>query len=258
MADEAPPPVNVEIGDDHVAVVELRRGPANYFDVELIGAIADAYEALEHEPRCRAILLCAEGRHFCAGARFAADDPRAPFDPAVLYAAAARLVMGTVPVVAAVQGKAVGGGLGLACTADLRVATPATTLSANFARLGIHHGFGLTSTLPAIVGPQRARWLLLTAGELTGGDALAWGLCDVLSDPAALRETARQLAAEVAARAPLAVRSIKATLDQGRRAAFVDATARELDQQRGQFSSDDFKEGVAAAAARRAPRFFAR
>ncbi|MDQ3106217.1 MAG: enoyl-CoA hydratase/isomerase family protein, partial [Actinomycetota bacterium] len=141
-----------------VATVELQRPPNNFFDVALIRAIADAYEALDADPRCRAIVLCADGRHFCAGADFSgrADGTGAAGD---LYAEAARLFEAATPVVAAVQGAAVGGGLGLACSADFRVGAESTRMTANFSRLGFHHGFGLTVTLPGIVGQQRANEL---------------------------------------------------------------------------------------------------
>lgn len=252
--------VEVRLGDDAVATVELRRGPSNYFDVELIGAVADAYERLADDDGCRGIVLCAEGRNFCAGAdlRGRGGAPGASFDPADLYEEAARLVACPLPVVAAVQGAAVGGGLGLACTADARVAERGARFRANFARLGIHHGFGLTATLPRIVGAQRARLLLLGGRELGAETALEWGLCDVVAEAAGLRDTARTFAAELGGGAPLATRSIKATLDEGFVDAFRAATAAELAAQRCCFATEDFAEGVAAAEERRDPRFVGR
>jgi enoyl-CoA hydratase/carnithine racemase len=248
--------VAVELDADGVATVELRRPPSNYFDVELIGSLADAYDALGSDARCRAILLCSQGRHFCAGARFGgADRPGAPWDPADLYREAARLLEVTKPVVAAVQGAAVGGGLGVACTADFRVCTPTTRFSANFARLGIHHGFGLSATLPGIIGTQRTRLLLLTGRTVSGTEAVGLGLADALAEPEELRPTARALAKEVASAAPLAVASIKQTLDEGRIDRFRAATARELREQSVHFGTRDFIEGVDAAAARREPVF---
>jgi enoyl-CoA hydratase/carnithine racemase len=248
--------VGVELTSDGVATVELQRPPSNYFDVELIGSLADAYEALGSDPRCRAILLCSQGRHFCAGAKFGgAERPGAPWDPVDLYREAARLLEATRPVVAAVQGAAVGGGLGVACTADFRVCTPTTRFSANFARLGIHHGFGLTATLPRIIGPQRTRLLLLTGRAVSGTEALELGLADVIADPEGLRSAARALAVELASAAPLAVASIKQTLDDGRSERFREATARELREQSVHFGTRDFVEGVDAAAARREPVF---
>src|SRR6202030_4695081 len=115
-------------------------------------------------------------KHFCAGANFAGDTP-AEGD---LYEQAVRLFAAGLPLVAAVQGAAVGGGLGVALSADFRVATPETRFSANFARLGIHHGFGITVTLPLVVGHQRALEMLYTGDRLGGEQAHAIGLCDRL------------------------------------------------------------------------------
>jgi 2-(1,2-epoxy-1,2-dihydrophenyl)acetyl-CoA isomerase len=250
--------VHVELGADGVAVVELRRPETNYFDVELIGSIGDAYELLDPDDRCRAILLCSQGRHFCAGANFSggpSGSPSTPWDPADLYREAVRLLTPVTPVVAAVQGWSIGGGLGLACSADFRVCTPQTRFSANFARLGIHHGFGLTATLPEIVGPQRARRLLLTSRPVLGSEALEIGLSDQLVELDDLRRAARAFAVEIASAAPLAVRSIKRTLDDGRVERFKAATTTELAEQTILFGTADFHEGVRAAAGRREPRF---
>ena len=254
------PGVATTLHDDGVATVEVRRGPSNYFDVELIAAIADAYEQLARTPACRAIVLCSQGRHFCAGADLSGNgkEPGASFDPAELYRHAARLIACPLPVVAAVQGAAVGGGLGLACTADARVATPATRFRANFARLGIHHGFGLTVTLPRILGPQRARVVLLSGRDVGGEEALRIGLCDELVEDGDLADAAHAFAAQIGSGAPLATRAIKATLDAGVLEAFAAATDAELANQRVHFATSDFKEGVSAMAERREPRFLGR
>src|SRR3954465_3080985 len=189
-------------------LVEFSRPPHNYFDGALIGEIADAYEELERGGSCRAIVLCSDGKNFCAGANFAGKNP-AEGD---LYEQAVRLFAARTPVVAAVQGAAVGGGLGVALSADFRVASPESRFAANFSRLGIHHGFGLTVTLPAVVGPQHALELLYTGRRVKGEEAHALGLCDRLPPAEGLREEARALAAEIAGSAPLAVRSIRETM----------------------------------------------
>ena len=164
------PEVTVAPEADGVATVTIHRPPNNFFDTALIAAIADAFEALDDDPGCRAIVLAAEGKHFCAGAAVGGRAERAEHgaQPAGrhLYDEAERLFAAATPVVAAVQGAAIGGGLGLACAADFRVGTPDTRCSANFARLGFHHGFALTVTLPAIVGQQRANELLLTGARI--------------------------------------------------------------------------------------------
>ena len=182
----------VDIDSDHVAVVELITPPNNFFSLELIGGVADALQALDADDHCRAILLCADGKHFCAGADFSAD--ASGYTTEELYAAAARIVDNTKPVVAAIQGAAIGGGLGLALTADFRFAAPEARFSANFARLGFHHGFGLSVTLPRLVGPQSAAELLYTGRRVKGGEAAALGLADRVVPLNELRAQARSFA----------------------------------------------------------------
>src|SRR5262249_44106520 len=194
-----------------VATVELHRPPNNFFDVELIRSLAAAYEALDGRADCRAIVLCSEGKHFCAGVDFTRA-PAQPVGTATLYEEALRLFRTGTPVVAAIQGAAIGGGLGLACSADFRIACPQARFSANFARLGFHHGFGLSVTLPGIVGQQQALELLFTGRRVPGEEAARIGLCDRLVEAGKLRAEAHALAEDIAASAPLAVRAIRATM----------------------------------------------
>lgn len=238
--------------DDHVAVVEFENPPHNHFDLGLLSAIADAHEQVDAERAARAILLCSTGRHFCAGADFGTGEG---ISVDAVYAQAHRIFAAGLPVVAAVQGAAVGGGLGLALSADFRVATPSTRFQANFARLGIHHGFGLSVTLPRVLGEQRAAELLLLGEPVRGERAFAIGLCERLAPEDELRARARAMAAEIAAAAPLAVRAIRASLRAGLAERVREATAREAEHQRALFATDDFGEGVRASAERRAPRF---
>ena len=128
----------------HLAYVEINRPPNNFFDANLIQQIADAYESLDEEDECRVILLKSEGKNFCAGANFGQDedmlDKSVPYKK--LYAQAVRLFRTRKPVIAIVQGAAIGGGLGLALSADFRVACHEARFAANFAKLGFHPGFG--------------------------------------------------------------------------------------------------------------------
>ncbi len=249
--------VAAEVGPDGVATAELRRPPDNFFDAALIASLADAYDWLGGEAGARAIVLCSQGRNFCAGADLTGRSAQAERigesdGAAKLYREAARLFEARLPVVAAVQGGAVGGGLGLACSADFRVASPRAWFRANFARLGLHQGFGLSVTLPAIAGAQRAAEMLYTGRRVGGEEAARFGLADRLAEPGRLREAARDL---VAASAPLAVRSIRDTVrgDLARRARA--AMEAELAEQRRLWGTADFAEGVRASAERRAPRF---
>ncbi len=252
--------VTTSVDGHGVATVEIHRPPDNYFDVDLITSLADTYAELDDDRSCRAIVLCSEGKNFCAGADFTGSSGARSVSSGEdgvgqLYHQAARLLDSLTPVVAAVQGAAVGGGLGLACTADFRVGCPEARFTANFARLGFHHGFGLTVTLPAIVGQQHALELLLTGRRIAGEEAAAMGLCDRLVEKGEVRKAAHGLAADIAASAPLAVQSIRQTMRAGLAASFRVATVREREEQDRLRLTSDFAEGVRAAAERRPPRF---
>ncbi len=246
-------PVAIEIDDGYVATIELRRPPNNFFSLEMIDGIADGLESLDDDPRCRVAVLCAQGKHFCAGADFSPAGAR--YTTEDLYAAAVRIFRTHTPVVAAVHGAAVGGGLGLALTADFRVAAPEARFSANFARLGFHQGFGLSVTLPRLVGPQVAADLLYTGRRVPGEEAARLGLADRLVDRDEVRSEAHTMAREIAMSAPLAVRSIRTTL-RGDLADQVEAATfhEHREQDRLQHTAD-FAEGTRAMAERRTPEF---
>jgi len=243
--------------EGHVATVELHRPPNNFFDVALIRELVDAVFGLDDDPSCRAIVLCAEGKNFCAGADLGPESDLVD-RTADLYAQAVQLFSARKPMVAAVNGAAVGGGLGLALAADFRVATPESRFSCNFAKLGFHQGFGISVTLPAVVGQQRALELLYTGGQVKGAEALAIGLCDRLTSSEDLRAAAHEFASEIAAAGPLAVVAIRETMRGALAEQIRMATAREHEAQQMLRRTDDFREGVAAMAERRAPDFTGR
>jgi enoyl-CoA hydratase/carnithine racemase len=243
--------------EGHIGIVEICRPPNNYFDMTLIKEIADAFESFDADARIRTILLAAEGKNFCAGANFA-DPARKTVGQRGgphLYREAVRLFRCVKPVVAAVQGAAVGGGLGLSLVADFRVATPESRFTANFNRLGFHPGFGLSVTLPRAVGQQQAALMFYSGRRLTGEEAKAIGLVDVLVAQGDLRSAALALATEIAQSAPIAVMSTRATLRRGLGDAIAEATDHELAEQERHFQTEDFKEGVKAMAERRLPNF---
>lgn len=245
--------------DGPVATVEICRPPHNFFTIPLIQHLADAFEDLEADRRCHAIVLAAQGTAFCAGADFSNRDAtpphRSPRAVNPIYGEALRMFACRKPVVAAVQGPAIGGGLGLALVADFRVTCPEAKFSANFNRLGFHPGFGLSVTLPRLVGVQQAAMLFYTGRRIGGEQALAIGLADVLVAQDQVRAEAAKLAREIAISAPLAVQSTRDTLRQGLVEQIRVAVARESAEQNAQFKTADFREGVAAMAARREPQF---
>lgn len=250
---------------DFVATVEIQRPPHNFFDFHLIRQIADTYEKIDADPSVRAILLCANGKSFCAGANFG-DGSTVQEDGSVegsfnrlgpdhLYMEAVRVFAAKTPVVAAVQGAAIGGGLGLAMSADFRVGCPESRFAANFTRLGFHPGFGLTHTLPRAIGQQKAALMFLTARRVKGDEAHQLGLIDVMSSQDTLRQNAWDLAREIAVNSPLALTSTRDTLRAGLAEAVKAQTDHELAEQTWLRKTDDFKEGVAATHDRRLPNW---
>jgi len=244
--------------DGHIALVEIHRPPHNYFDADLIQNIADAFEAMDNEDECRVIVLAAEGKSFCAGANFHArstDGEEVAGSTNRLYQNAVRLFACTRPIVAAVQGAAIGGGFGLSLVADFRVVSPDARFGANFVKLGIHPGFGLTYTLPRVIGIQKASLLFYTGRRLTGEQAVEWGLADLIASPELVREQAVKLAKEIAECAPLAVQSTRATMRRGIVEAVKAQTDHEHAEQSRLFLTEDHKEGVKAVNERRTGNF---
>lgn len=248
----------------HVATVEIQRGPNNFFDIGMFVRLADHLDALAAVNLAggngaRVVVLCSQGKHFCAGADFSGRSGALGHEQQPhLYDVAIRLFDQPLPIVAAVQGAAIGGGLGLALAADFRVATPESRFSANFALLGFHQGFGLSVTLPHVVGNQAAADLLYTGRRIDGDTARQIGLVDHVVPADELRPRAIALAEEIAAAAPLAVQSIRQTLrgDLNERVRAVLHHER-AEQERLQ-QTDDWREGISAVSARRPARFTGR
>jgi enoyl-CoA hydratase/carnithine racemase len=259
--------IGVDIDGAMVATIELRRPPHNFFDIDLIRQIADACEVLDQDMGCRAIVLAAQGTAFCAGAKLGGGaDVRDTLvrrseggqQTGHLYIEAVRLFRTAKPMVGAIHGPAVGGGLGLALVPDLRVTCPEARFCANFTRLGFHPGFGLTHTLPALIGPSKAALMFYTSRRIPGDEAVRIGLADALVPREEVRAAAQRLAAEIAENAPLGVLETRATLRAGLAERVRAATEVELEKQTRLRQTADFKEGVEAVNQRRTPRFTGR
>ena len=247
----------------HVAIVEIRRPPHNFFDMSLIKQIADAFESFDRDSNIRAGVLCADGKSFCAGANFGdgskldaqGNRPNENQMGGHLYQEAVRLFRTKKPIVGAIQGPAIGGGLGVALVPDFRVACPEARFAANFTRLGFHPGFGLTHTLPALIGSQQANLMFYTGRRLNGEEALKIGLADMLVPQSELRAAAIALAKEIGESAPLAVQATRATVRAGMADRIKAATDHELQIQSALRQTEDFKEGVRAVNERRVANF---
>lgn len=259
--------IEVSLLDHYVATIEISSPPLNFFDVQMISEIGDALEALDDNKNCRAVVLCAKGKVFCAGANFgdgsnsknalgtvetnSTEPPSFSSNARQLYTQALRLFRSSKPIVGAIHGAAVGGGLGLALVPDFRVSCEEARFSANFSQLGIHPGFGLTYTLPQVIGQQKANLMFLAGNRVKGLQAQEMGLVDVLVDQNEVRDGAINLAQELASAAPLAVKSIRETLRIGLADGVEKATQRELQEQAWLIETGDAAEGMRAVNERR-------
>jgi 2-(1,2-epoxy-1,2-dihydrophenyl)acetyl-CoA isomerase len=241
--------------EDRVAHVVFGNPPVNFFNLRLLEELAAAMRSAD-EQGARAVVLSSTGKHFCVGADFGAmgtsinDRAR---EAAACYEAGMEIIEQPLPIIAAVQGAAVGGGVGLACAADFRVASPSSRFELNFSRLGFHQGFALSATLPHIVGPQTTADLLYTSARVDGAGALRIGLVDELADDVVAK--AFELAGVIAAQAPLAVRSIRETLRATLKVHARDVLVRELAEQKRLWATNDAAAGLRAAHERTTPVF---
>ena len=255
----------------HIAIIEIRKPPFNFFDILLIQQIANALDEIDANPDIRATVLAAQGKAFCAGADFgdpsrketvAATKSNDPADNlgsiGHLYIEAVRIFRAKKPIVAAVQGAAIGGGLGLAVSADFRVTCPEARFAANFTKLGFHPGFGLTVALPEVIGKNNAELMFYTSRRVGGEEALRMGLANLCVPQAEVRNAAIKLAEEIAECSPLGLLSTRATMRGNLADRVHKATEHELAEQTRLRATEDFKEGVKATEERRAANFKAR
>lgn len=254
--------VQVTDAGGHVALVEIQRGPNNFFDQDLICDLADLFNELDEDDDVRVIVLASQGKHFCAGANFggggrdnAARADRDPNSPNPLYAEAVRLFSSKKQVIAAVQGAAVGGGFGLAMYPDFRVGCPEARFTSNFVKLGFTPGFGLTYTLARIIGQQNAIDLFYTGRRIGGEEAKAMGILDRIVPIEEVRSAAIAFAQEIAENAPIALMTVRAAMrgdiaEQVRLATDQESADQYMCQQ-----TNDHKEGVKAVAERRVGNF---
>lgn len=243
---------------DYVANIILDRAPHNFVSAGVLAGLADALDVLGEQRLARVVVLEAAGKNFSAGADLgsSADDlGGGGHGVEEFYRHALRLYSSSLPIVAAVQGAAIGAGLGLALVADFRVASAEAKFSANFVKLGFHAGFGISLTLPRLIGLQNAQRMLLTGCRVEAEEARTWGLVDQVVEHHDLKRSSMLLAQEIAANAPLAVASTRATLRRDLVRAVATQIEHEAREQAWLRETADFTEGVRAVGQRRIAEF---
>ena len=245
-----------------IAVLTLHRPERlNAVSLPLYRALGDAVRSLAVDRALRAIVLTGAGRAFCVGADLKAHASGAPTDvERRRYIAAAQRANWSLqrcphPIVAAVNGHAIGAGLELALSADYIVAAREAKLRFPEVALGTFSGGGASYTLAERVGILKAKELLLLGDFVSADDAVAWGLANRAVAASDVLPHALQVAARLASHAPVSVRHAKRLLNASRELPPHRLLRREARALLACMSTRDWAEGVRAFAERRAPEF---
>jgi enoyl-CoA hydratase/carnithine racemase len=230
-----------------------RPATRNRCDAELLGGLVEACDAAEEADEVRVVVLAARGKVFSAGlpSGYAWTDPAWPDGVAALAGL-------TKPVIAALQGDALGWGLGLALACDIRIASRAAVLALPEGAAGRLPGGGVTQRLPRLVGVGRAMELVLLGTRLPAAHAAAWGLVHAVVPPGRLASAVAAAARALTARGPLALRLAKEAVVRALDLPLADGIRLEQDLYVLLQTTDDRREGIRAFLERRMPRFTGR
>ena len=259
----ADPAVLYEVRD-YVATITLNRPEnRNSMTEDVLEGVASAVADVRQDPEVRCVIITGKGRSFSAGADFRSQVQRGSGERELppnersfaMYQPFLSVLSIEVPVIGALNGHAIGGGLGLALVCDVRVANRDSKYGANFVKLGLHPGMATTYFLPRFVGIPRAAELLFTGRLISGAEAAELGFANYAVAPDEVLPKAQELAREVASCAPIAVRWTKRSLY--RNVGWDPTTAAEIEAgiQSRTVETEDFREGVAALLEKREPEF---
>lgn len=261
MGDAGPKPtdvVRVEVSD-RVATVSLNRpDKLNAVSPAVFAGLHQAGRRVAEDDEVRAVLVRGEGRAFCSGLdltslqAFGAGEVGngdSSDAGAGSQAQGGFSVWQTMdkPVVAAVQGYALGAGFQLALAADIRIAAEDAVMSVFEITYGLVPDLGGTQLLPALVGPARAKELIWTARRISAAEAESLGIVNRVVPLERLEDEARALAADLAARPPLPIRFTKRLVDESSRTTLAEGMRGEMEAQIRCLTSNDMREAVAAA-----------
>jgi enoyl-CoA hydratase/carnithine racemase len=259
------PAVLMEIRDNVCQLTFNRPENRNSIDDEIPAALSKRLDELKDNKKIRCVILAGSGGCFCGGGDFRSElfkhlfeDQSLMANEAVLkkiYAPVIGLLDVEVPVIAAMTGHAIGGGLGVALLCDLRVASRASKYGTNFVRLGCTSGLAISYMLPRIIGMPMAMELLLTGRLISGDEVARIGLANYVVDPDKVLAKAWDLANEIAGAAPMAVRAMKKSIYRGIASEPLAALEFEAHNMARTLQTDDFREGTRALLEKRRPAF---
>ncbi|OMP67499.1 enoyl-CoA hydratase [Domibacillus epiphyticus] len=246
--------------EKHIAEIVINRPPANALAGLVISEIEQALDTIENEPDIRVVILFGDGRFFSAGADIKEFTTISTAKEFSKVAARGQRVMERIesfpkPVIAAIHGAALGGGLELAMSCHIRYVTENAKLGLPELQLGIVPGFGGSQRLTRYVGMAKAAEMMLTSEPISGREAVQWGLANAAFSEEELLPSARKLAQTIAAKSPVSVNAVIELLNYAKHAEYYKGIEKEADYFGTVFSSDDAKEGIQAFIEKRPPEF---
>lgn len=252
--------VKLEIGDDGIAVLTIdRQDKLNALSPQVTEEIGQALLEIESESPRVIIVTGAGERAFVAGADISEMNSMTPLQAKrfteVGHAAMALLDRSTVPTIAAVNGFALGGGCELALACDIRIAAENALFGFPEVGLGILPGMGGTQRLPRLIGPALAKELIFSARRIDAAEAKEIGLVNRVVGQGEALNAARELAAEISANGPVAVRHAKAAANRSFDVDLISGLEYEADQFALLFATEDAREGMGAFVEKRKPQF---
>ncbi|MGY3186755.1 enoyl-CoA hydratase [Lysinibacillus sp. TE18511] len=246
--------------EDGVAIITIARPPANALSRGIINEVNAVLDAVENDDTVRVLVLHGEGRFFSAGADIKEFTEVESGDEFTKLASNGQQVFERVesfskPIIAAIHGAALGGGLELAMSCHLRFVTETAKLGLPELQLGLIPGFGGTQRLPRYVGVAKAAEMMFTSEPISGAEAVQWGLANrAFADEALLDETLK-VAKKIAKKSPVALKAAIQTLQYAKHASFYEGIEAEAKSFGTVFVSEDAKEGIQAFIEKREPVF---
>ena len=260
MSDEA---VILEV-KDRIGTIKLNRpDKLNSMDTEMLPVFQEYVNQVKNNKDLRCLIITGSGNTFCVGANFRGsmtnDEGRLPHEIFMdFYRPFLTIQELEMPIIAAMNGHAIGGGFGLSLICDIRIANKDSKYGANFARLGVHSGMAISYMLPRIVGLPLANELLFTGRLISGEKAAEMGLVNYAVEADEVLHKAWELALEIEGCAPVAVRMMKRSIYTGLDWNPTHAAELEAHFQSRTFEMEDAKEGISAFLEKRKPTFYGR
>lgn len=245
---------------ERIATVTLNNPPSNVLSTSVLKELDQVFGELEADDAVRVIILTAAGRYFCPGADIKELAQLHTVHQGAELSGHGQALLNRIerfdkPVIAAINGACLGGGLELAMACHMRVAAAGALLGLPEIKLGIIPGFGGTQRLPRIIGPSKAAELILTGESITADEALTMGLVNRVMPAADLMVQAQRLAAMITAKGRLAIQSALRAIRTGLDSPLAEGLAREAELFGDLCETPDKKEGTTAFLEKRPPKF---